>query len=79
MTKFLTAIGIYSKAKYEQMIKKISKHYNTTTTKYCHCQIGKGDNCGPFNYYTDCSPPLKNKKGKRRGIVIVFLLKSYTW
>ena len=28
MTKFLTAIGIYSKAKYEQMIKKISKHYN---------------------------------------------------
>jgi hypothetical protein len=50
-----------------------------TTTKYCHCQIGKGDNCGPFNYYTDCSPPLKNKKGKRRGKVIVFLLKSYTW
>lgn len=38
-----------------------------STTTYCQCQTGMGDNCGPNNYYTDCSPPLKNKKGKRRG------------
>lgn len=36
-------------------------------TTYCQCQLGRGDNCGPYNNYVDCSPPLKNKKGKRRG------------
>lgn len=34
---------------------------------YCQCSLGKGDNCNPTNFLVDCSPPLRNKKGKKRG------------